>query len=183
MVSMLRKSLSFWVLLLMASSLLQCGSSGKQVPPLRVVSHVDLRTYTGTWYEIARYPTRFQEGCVGSRATYTLREDGDIAVLNQCHIGSLDGEISSAKGKGWVIDPGTNAKLKVSFFWPFSGDYWIIDLGENYDYAVVGHPSREYLWVLSRTPRMDEGLYNQILGRLKDQHYDVSKLVKTSQQP
>ena len=181
MMSVLRKFLLPLILVLMASTLLQCGTSRKQLPPLRVVSHVELNKYTGIWYEIARYPTRFQEGCVGSRATYTLRDDGRIAVLNQCHIGSLDGEISSASGKGWVVDPRTNAKLKVSFFWPFSGDYWIIDLGETYEYAVVGHPSREYLWILSRTPRMEEGLYNRILGRLDDQHYDVSKLIRTPQ--
>jgi len=178
---MFRKPLCFGILFLMALPLLRCSALGKQAPPLRVVSHVDLNKYTGLWYEIARYPTRFQEGCVGSRATYTLRDEGDIAVLNQCHIGSLEGEVSSARGKGWVVDSQTNAKLKVSFFWPFSGDYWIIDLGEKYDYAVVGHPSREYLWILSRTPRMDDGLYSQILDRLKEQHYDVSKLIRTPQ--
>jgi len=146
-----------------------------------VVSYVELKRYAGTWYEIARFPNRFQEGCVGTSATYTLREDGKIGVLNQCRKGTLEGEISSVKGKAWVVDKKTNAKLKVSFFWPFSGDYWIIDLGENYEYAVVGHPERKYLWILSRTPEMEETLYNRILEKLRRQSYDVSRLIKTQQ--
>ena len=159
--------------------LLSCAASLKRtLPPLEVVPHVDLKRYAGIWYEIARYPHRFQEGCFGSRATYTLREDGTIGVLNECRKGAPDGKISSVKGKAWVADPQVNAKLKVSFFWPFSGDYWIIDLGENYDYAVVGHPSRKYLWILSRTPSMEEALYNRILGKLQEQSYDVTRLTR-----
>jgi len=142
---------------------------------------VDLKRYIGTWYEIARFPNSFQEGCVGTSATYTLREDGKINVLNQCWRGTLNGEISSAKGTAWVVDEKTNAKLKVSFFWPFSGHYWIIDLGENYEYAVVGHPDRKYLWILSRSLEMDEELYNRIIERLKLQLYDTSRLMKTLQ--
>jgi apolipoprotein D and lipocalin family protein len=142
---------------------------------------VDLKRYIGTWYEIARFPNSFQEGCVGTSATYTLREDGKINVLNQCRRGTLNGEISSAKGTAWVVDEKTNAKLKVSFFWPFSGHYWIIDLGENYEYAVVGHPDRKYLWILSRSLEMDEELYNRIIERLKLQLYDTSRLMKTLQ--
>jgi len=162
--------------------LLACASLKEPSEPLlEVVSYVDLNRYTGTWFEIARFPHRFQEGCVGSRATYTLLEDGKIGVLNQCYKGSLNGEISSARGKAWVTETKTNAKLKVRFFWPFTGDYWIIDLGENYEYAVVGHPNRQYLWILSRTPEMDETLYDRILKKLRDQFYDVSKLSKTPQ--
>jgi apolipoprotein D and lipocalin family protein len=78
------------------------------------------------------------------------------------------------------VDKETHAKLKASFFWPFSGDYWIIDLGENYDYAVVGHPNRKYLWILSRTPQMEESLYQSILERLRNQSYDLSKLIYTA---
>ena len=117
---------------------------------------------------------------MASSATYTLRSDGTIEVLNQCRKGSPDGEISSTRGKAWVVDKETNAKLKVSFFWPFSGDYWVIDLGENYDYAVVGHPNRKYLWILSRTPQMEESLYQRILERLRHQSYDLSKLIYTA---
>ena len=159
-----------------------CAGGMKQAaPPLEVVPHVDLERYLGTWYEIARFPFRFQEGCVATQATYTLLENGKIGVLNQCRKRGFDGDLSTAKGKAWVADKETNAKLKIRFFWPFSGDYWIIDLGENYDYAVVSQPNRKYLWILSRTPQMDGTLYDQILERLRRQHYDVSKLIKTPQ--
>lgn len=168
----------FWGICLL--SLGACVHKDKAMTAeLKVVPYVDLKRYAGTWYEIARFPHRFQEGCVASRAIYTLQEDGKIGVLNECRKGSLDKEISSVRGKAKVVDPTTNAKLKVTFFWPFYGDYWIIDLGENYDYAVVGHPSRKYLWVLSRTPQMEEGLYQGILERLKKQGYDTSRLMKT----
>lgn len=159
-----------------------CVSTGKeQESSVQVVPHVDINRYTGTWYEIARYPNRFQKGCVGTTAQYTLRDDGKVDVLNQCRENTLDGKLMSAKGTAKVVDMKTNAKLKVTFFWPFYGHYWIIDLGEHYEYAVVGHPDRKYLWILSRTPTMEEDLYNQILGRIRQQGYDVSKLIKTPQ--
>ena len=149
--------------------------------PLKTVNFVDLDRYTGQWYEIARYEHRFQKGCVGSKATYTVRDDGKITVLNECYDESFSGKLRSVKGKAWVVDKETNARLKVSFFWPFAGDYWIIDLGQNYEYAIVGHPSRKYLWVLSRSPEMDEDVYQSILSRLQKQEYDTAKLIRTEQ--
>jgi len=181
-ISMEIKHLSLALLSLSFAVLFGCAAGMKQ-SPLQVVSHVDLNRYLGIWYEIARFPNRFQEGCVASRATYTLLKDGKIGVLNQCYKGGLSGELSSATGKAWVVDKETNAKLKVSFFWPFTGDYWIIDLGENYEYAVVGHPGRAYLWILSRTPEMDEALYNRLLERLQRQGYDTTKLTRSPQKP
>jgi apolipoprotein D and lipocalin family protein len=151
------------------------------LPPPRVVPYVDIDRYTGVWYEIARYPNRFQKGCSGSRATYALRDDGKLSVLNECYEDSDKGKLRAARGSATVVDTGTNAKLKVTFFWPFSGDYWIIDLGKDYEFAVVGHPERRYLWILSRTRVMDETVYNGILDRLKEQHYDTSKLIKAQQ--
>jgi len=151
------------------------------LPALQVVPYVDLNRYTGTWYEIARYPHKFQEGCFGSRATYTLRDDGKLSVLNECYEESDISKLRSAKGKAWIVDTNTNAKLKVSFFWPFSGHYWIIGLGKEYEYAVIGHPRRNYLWILSRTEVIDEQVYEGILNRLKDQHYDISRLIRTQQ--
>jgi len=150
-------------------------------PSLKVVPHVDLGRYGGTWYEIASYPASFQKGCIGTKATYSLRPDGDMDVNNQCYKKGWEGELTTARGRAWIVDNTTNAKLKVRFFWPFWGSYWIIDLGKEYDYAVIGHPSREYLWVLSRTPQMDDVLYYEILGRVSQQGYDTSKLVKTIQ--
>jgi apolipoprotein D and lipocalin family protein len=151
--------------------------------PLQVVPHVDLARYLGTWYEIATIPMRFQKGCTGVTATYSLRPDGDIRVLNECRKDSLGGKYKSITGKAWVADTATNAKLKVQFFWPFSGAYWIIELDSlNYQYAVVGHPNRKYLWILSRTPQMSEALYNDLLARIRSTHgYDLSGIKKTPQ--
>jgi apolipoprotein D and lipocalin family protein len=145
--------------------------------PLQVVPQVDVKRYLGSWYEIARYPNRFQKGCVDSRADYRLRPDGDIRVLNTCRKDNPEGPVKSAEGRAWIVDKNTNAKLKVRFFWPFSGDYWIIDLGENYEYAVVGEPKRKYLWILSRRPAMDPESYQEILERLKEKGYDPGKLM------
>lgn len=178
---MMNKLLGFLItvpLLLLQS----CTSVGKQAAPLEVVPFVDLTRYLGQWYEISRYPNRFQEGCVGSKATYSMRGDGKIAVLNECYEGSFSGKPRNAEGSAKVVDTKSNAKLKVSFFWPFSGDYWIIDLGKDYEYAVVGHPDRKYLWILSRMKTMDEKLYREILERLDSAGYDRSKLIKTQQE-
>ena len=152
-----------------------------ELPPLQPVAKVDLSRYTGTWYEIASYPQRFQEGCTATTATYTLRDDGKIGVTNRGRKGSLEGEENSAEGRARVVDATTNAKLEVTFFWPFWGDYWIIDLGDNYEYAVVGHPGRDYLWILSRTPTMEESVYQGILNRLQTKGYPLDRLHKTLQ--
>ena len=151
------------------------------LPPLRTVQRVDLSRYVGTWYEIASFPQSFQRGCTGTTATYRLREDGDVDVLNRCRQGSLDGEERSARGRARVVDHASNARLRVSFFRPFWGDYWIIDLADDYSHAVVGHPGRDYLWILARAPTLDGETYRGILARLRAQGYDTSRLVQTLQ--
>jgi apolipoprotein D and lipocalin family protein len=153
------------------------------LPELKTVAHVDLRQYLGTWYEIASFPQRFQKGCVASKAIYSLRDDGDIRVINECSNETLDGKLRSNEGKAWVTDKESNSKLRVQFFWPFSGAYWIIDLGKNYEYAVVGHPDRDYLWILSRKTSLRPEVYEGILQRLREQHYDLGPLRKTLQPP
>ncbi len=163
-----------------AAALLAGCAHAPAGPPLRTVDRVDLARYAGKWFEIATIPMSFQKGCTGVTATYTLRPDGDVDVVNTCRKETLDGPERQATAKAWSVDP-SNAKLVVRFFWPFTGDYWIIDLDPDYRWAVVGHPSREYLWILSRTPTMDEPTYDGILSRLRAQGYDVSKLVKTPQ--
>jgi len=152
-----------------------------QLPQLQAVPQVELERYLGTWYEIASYPQRFQEGCTGTTATYTLRSDGEIDVLNKCRKGALDGPEDLAEGRARVVDRTSQAKLEVSFFGPFWGDYWIIDLGPDYEYAVVGHPSRDYLWILSRTPTLDAEIYDGILTRLEEMGYPLEPLQKTLQ--
>ncbi|MDQ7798949.1 MAG: lipocalin family protein [Candidatus Edwardsbacteria bacterium] len=165
--------------LLLAS--LPAMAQKQELPPLQTVPKVDLNRYLGTWYEIATIPQRFQKGCTAVSATYTLRPDGKISVLNECCKDSLNGRYKAAKGKAWVTDRLTNAKLKVQFFWPFSGDYWIIELDSNYQYAVVGHPGRKYLWILSRNRKMDDPLYNDLMERIKNHGYELSAIIKTPQ--
>lgn len=150
--------------------------------PLQTVDQVQLAKYTGKWFDIAHFPQSFQKNCFATSATYTARSDGDIDVLNQCKKGSLDGKIDTAKGLARVVDAETNAKLKVSFFRPFWGEYWIIELGDDYQYAVVGHPSRDYLWILSRTSQMDAAVYEGIIKRIKSKGYDPSRLERTVQE-
>jgi apolipoprotein D and lipocalin family protein len=154
---------------------------------LNVVPEVDLARYAGTWYEIARLPNRFQEKCAGDvTATYTLLDDGTIKVVNRCR--QENGEFTTAEGVARrAKEDGPNTKLEVRFapaflsFVPFVwGDYWIIDLAADYSYAVVGEPDREYLWILSRAPIMDEETLDEILERVRRQGYDTTLLIKTS---
>lgn len=146
---------------------------------LQTVANVDIDKYSGKWYEIASYPQVFQKGCHCTSAEYTLSDKGFVIVENRCNKGSVDGEKAYIKGKAFVKKNSGNAKLRVRFFWPFSGKYWIIDLATDYSYAVVSHPSRKYLWILSRSSKMDNEVYDKILNRLKEKGFDLTKLQKT----
>lgn len=154
----------------------------KTYEPLPVAPYVDLNQYMGEWYEIARLPVSFEKNCIGTKARYTLQDDGSVEVLNTCYKGSWNGKLTSARGKATVADPQTNAKLKVQFFWPFSGDYWILEVGNGYEYALVGEPTRENLWVLSRTPQLDLQLLHNIVAKAERLGFNTSQLVYTAQQ-
>jgi apolipoprotein D and lipocalin family protein len=145
------------------------------------VPRVDLAKYAGKWYEIASYPQRFQKGCHCTTAEYTLSEEGYVIVENRCNKDSVDGPVESVTGKAFVVKDSSNAKLKVQFFWPFKGDYWIIDLADDYSYAVVSDPNKKYLWILSRAPQMDPVVYQAIVSRLHAKGYDLTKLQATIQ--
>lgn len=150
--------------------------------PLPTVPHVDLHKYMGLWYEVARLPIRYEKGCQHVTAQYKLQPDGKVSVLNTCHQESLEGPTDTARGTARVVDAATNAKLKVSFFWPFEGDYWILDLDHaDYRYALVGTPSRENLWLLSRTPHLERALRDKLTGKARSLGFDVSKLIFTPQ--
>ncbi len=148
---------------------------------LQTVPYVDLKKYAGKWYEIASFPQRFQKGCNCTTAEYTMTDKGFVIVENRCNRDSTTGKQSYIKGKAFVVENSGNAKLKVQFFWPFKGKYWIIDLADDYSYAVVGHPNRKYLWILSRTPMMNDILYQQIISRIKEKGFDISKIKLTRQ--
>jgi apolipoprotein D and lipocalin family protein len=155
--------------------------SAKSRAPMAVAPSIDLAQYAGQWYEIARLPNRFQKKCAGdTTATYTLRPDGKIVVLNECR--RSDGRLSSIRGTASPANPaGPNTKLKVSFFWPFTGDYWILDVDPNYRWALVGEPGRKYLWILSRGPRLDQRIFDRLLDRAKREGYEVGSLLMTPQ--
>jgi apolipoprotein D and lipocalin family protein len=148
---------------------------------LQTVPNVDLKKYCGKWYEIASFPQPFQKGCHCTTAEYTLTDKDYVIVENRCNKDSVTGKQSYIKGKAFIEKNTGNAKLLVQFFWPFKGKYWIIDLADDYSYAVVGHPNRNYLWILSREPKMKEEIYLQILSRIKDKGFDLSKIKKTEQ--
>lgn len=148
---------------------------------LQTVPYVDLKKYAGKWYEIASFPQRFQKGCNCTTAEYTPTDKGYVIVENRCNKDSINGKQSYIKGKAFVVENSGNAKLKVQFFWPFRGKYWIIELADDYSYAVVGHPNRKYLWILSRTPSINDTTYQQIISRLKEKGFDVSKIRLTKQ--
>ncbi len=153
----------------------------KEYPHLDTVPQVDIPKYMGTWYEIANLPNSFQKDCTGTTAHYSLTPNGDVKVVNKCFKFKLDGKESVATGSASVVDTKTNSKLKVTFFWPFFGDYWIIDLAPDYTYAVVASPSREYLWILNRKPVMEEVLYQSLITKIKDKGFDTAKVKKTLQ--
>lgn len=171
---------SLLVFVMMVGGLSGCPTTTEKLklPPLAAVPTVDLSRYLGTWYEIASFPQSFQAGCTATTANYSLRDNGEVEVVNRC---MKNAEESVARGRARIVDTTTNAKLEVSFFGPFWGDYWVIDLGPDYEFAVVGNPSRDYLWILSRTAAMAPEVYEGILTRLKQQNYDVSRLTKTPQ--
>ncbi|MBU0691390.1 lipocalin family protein [bacterium] len=156
--------------------------------PLRAAADIDIERYMGTWYEIARLPNWFQKKCAGDvTAAYTLQDNGTILVVNRCR--KAGGQMVQAEGLAKQANMnGPNTKLKVRFapaflsFLPFVwGNYWIIDLAPDYRYAVIGEPDRKYLWILSRSPAMDEITLQTVLDKVREQGYDLTDLIRTEQ--
>jgi apolipoprotein D and lipocalin family protein len=146
-----------------------------------VVSTVDLNRYMGMWYEIARLPNFFERKLKCTSANYTLRGDGKITVLNKGNYLTDPEKSTSSQGIAWVPDKNSPAKLKVQFFWPFSGDYWIMDLDKDYRYVLVGDPSLKYLWILSREKKMDETTYEMLLKKAIENGYDLRSIIRVEQ--
>ena len=156
-----------------------CVSQPDATTP-KPVPAVDLKRYLGTWHEVARLPMWAQDSsrisCEDTTATYTLRPDGRIGVLNRC-LNALDGDKPrAAEGQAYAVEGSGNARLRVSFFWPFFGNYWVIGLDPDYRWAVVGEPSRRWLWVLSRSPRLEEAEFQKALGIARANGYDLAPL-------
>ena len=142
-------------------------------------ANVDLEKYLGKWYDIAHLPASFMEGCYNTQAVYTLQEDGTIKVVNTCNKGSIHGPEDRAEGQATVADTNLYSKLEVEFIWPFKGDYWIIEVDQNYRYALVGEPSRKYLWILSREPRLEEKALSKLISRANEEGFATNNLIMT----
>lgn len=152
-------------------------TSGK---PLSTVQKLDLERYSGTWYEIARLPNRFEKDLKCVTANYTLKDDGNIRVENRGYHSKKE-EFDNIVGRAWLADPAFPGRIKVSFFGPFAADYYVIALDDDYQYALVGTPSRKFLWVLAREKTMPESKYNELLEIATSRGFKVSELEKIAQ--
>jgi len=183
----IRKSLDIAIIVIsfiIIGNLFMSCKTQKSMIDKTVVKELDLQKYLGTWYEIARYDHSFERGLIGVTAKYSLRDDGKIKVVNSGYKNSFDGKYSQAVGKAKIPDPENEpAKLKVSFFLFFYGDYFVMELDKDYQWVVIGSSSDKYLWILSRHPQMEDELYTMLLNRLKMREYDVSNLIKVEQKP
>jgi len=160
--------------------LISCKSQDSMIDKT-VVKDFNIEKYLGKWYEIARFDHSFERGLVGVTATYSYRKDGKIKVINRGYKISMDGQLSEAIGKAKIPNVNEPSKLKVSFFLFFYGDYYVLDLDKDYKWAVVGSSSDKYLWILSRSPQIDESLYNSLLDKIKNRGYDISEFIKVVQ--
>lgn len=145
------------------------------------VKELDINRYMGTWYEIARFPHSFERNLVGVTATYSLRDNGKIKVVNEGYKKTLNGEHSRAEGKAKIPNKREPGKLKVAFFWNFYGDYYVLELDKDYQWVMIGSSSDKYFWILSRTPQMDTDTYNMLLSNARRRGYKLEKLIKVPQ--
>ena len=158
-------------------NLLSC----KTIKDLPTVKNVDIEKYSGQWYEIARLPNSFEKGLECVTAKYTVKKNGKIEVLNKGYSSENSGEFKTAKGTAWIPNAKYPGRLKVTFFWPFSGNYYIISLDENYKYALVGDPSRKYLWILSRRRSLESLTYSKLLDIAKNNGFDINNIININQ--
>lgn len=153
----------------------------QQKPPLVTVSQLDLERYMGKWYEIARLPHPFQKGCEATQAMYSVRADGQIDVTNSCHKNAVNGPVSSVRGRARRPSSALPGQLEVSFFRPFWSAYYVLSLAPDYGYAVVGHPSRKYAWILCRDRHMTPATLAPLVALLNADGFDTTKLIFTTQ--
>jgi apolipoprotein D and lipocalin family protein len=144
------------------------------------VAHVELSRMQGKWFEIAKLPRPSQAGCTGTTAEYQLKSDTELLVINECHEGNLHGPVKRVAARAVATDASVPAKLSLDFGFAY-GDYWIVEVGESYEYAVVGHPTRDYLWILSREPRLPPATLEGVLERARARGFPVGILSYTEQ--
>ena len=174
--------MKYHFLIIAVASLLLFGcATGKNHQSMQVVKDVDIERYMGTWYEIARFPHSFEKDLVGVTATYRLKNNGNVEVINQGFKHTLDGKKKRAQAFAKTPNTKNSGHLRVFFFWPFGADYLILDLDEDYTWALVGSSSPNFLWILSRTPQLPQETYNQIVSKAQELGYDTNKLLLVEQ--
>ena len=171
------KIIQLLILIIMTQLTVSCNDKIDKT----TVPSLDIERYMGRWYEIARFDHKFERGKVGVTADYSLNDDGTILVLNSGYNGALNGKLETATGKAKQPNPKYPGKLKVSFFWIFYAQYNILELDDDYGYALIGSSSDKYLWILSRTPEMHQDTLNMLLRRAENRGYDTSKLIYVEQ--
>ena len=165
------------LLMILLLSFFSCGEDKE----LATVKNVSLTKYAGTWYEIAKLPNSFEKGMDCISATYTVLDNGKVEVRNKGRLVDKNNKWKDIKGKAWVPDATEPGRLKVQFFWPFAGDYYIIDLADDYSYALVGSPSRDFLWILCRNKTIENATYDALLAKAKLHGFETSKVEKINQ--
>lgn len=171
------------LLIALSVALAACSGAAGQAAVPQPAKPVDLTLYLGRWYELARYDMIFERGCEGVTAEYSLRPDGMVRVLNTCRKGAPDGPVKTAEGRAKVVAGSDGAKLKVAFFGPFFADYWVLDRADDYSWAIVGEPSRKYLWILSRDATPGPEALAALVARVRALGYDTGRLHMTVQPP
>jgi lipocalin len=172
---------AIFLLIIFLTSCLQ--SQNKDTMQINTVKSLDVERYLGKWYEIYRLPFISENGLVNVTATYNIRKDGKIEVINEGYLNSPNGKHKIAKGKAWRPDESFPGKLRVSFFWIFTADYLVIALdNENYQYALVTTSSKKLLWFLSRSPEMTDEIYQKLLKIAYDNGINTNQLIKVVQQ-
>ena len=166
------KSIRNIIVLMTVFSIFSCGSNAE----LDTVDELDLEKYSGTWYEIARLPNNFEKNLICVTANYSIKDNSKVQVINKGHREDNPSKLKESKGTAWVPDSDEPGRLKVSFFWPFAGDYYVMQLDPDYKYSLVGSPTRKYLWILCRNKRLDGPTINKLMEYAAEQGFDVEQL-------
>lgn len=158
------------------------GGCASSKPPIRTEPSVDLSKFMGDWYVIANIPTFIEKGAHNAVESYEMNDDGTIATTFRFRDGSFDGELKTYHPTGFVKDDGSNAIWGMQFIWPFKADYRIVYLNDDYSQTIIGRQQRDYVWIMARTPEIQQQDYTNLLQLLKNEGYDISKIQKVPQQ-
>ena len=168
-------------LLLLPLTILLSACASQNMKPIHTVEHVELDRFMGDWYVIANIPTFIETDAFNAIETYAMNDDGSIATTFTFHDGSPDGELKKYEPKGFIVDEQSNALWDMQFIWPFKAEYRVIYLDEDYQTTIIGRTKRDYVWLMSRQPEIDDNDYQSLLTFIEDQGYDINKVQKVPQ--